>query len=137
MNLPDDFPTTELQFEEKFADEKSCRDYLMKVRWPQGFRCPVCEESSGWKLRGRDLIECASCSRQTSLTAGTVLHGTRKPLRLWFRAMLLMSAQKSGLSATNFKRLMGLKSYQTAWTWLHKLRRAMVRPERPKLEGHV
>ena len=66
-----------------------------------------------------------------------MLHGTRKPLRLWFRAMFQMVGQKSGLSALNFKRLMGMASYQTAWTWLHKLRRAMVRPDRPKLDGTV
>ena len=137
MELPDDFPTNELAFEERFGDEARCREYLMKLRWPDGFRCPKCTANSGWKLKGRELVECASCGRQTSLTAGTVLHGTRKPLRLWFRAMFLMACQKSGLSAKNFMRLMGMKSYKTAWTWLHKLRRAMVRPERPRLEGKV
>ena len=137
MELPDDFPTNELGFEERFGDEARCREYLMKLRWPDGFRCPKCTANSGWKLKGRELVECASCGRQTSLTAGTVLHGTRKPLRLWFRAMFLMACQKSGLSAKNFMRLMGMKSYKTAWTWLHKLRRAMVRPERPRLEGKV
>jgi transposase-like protein len=137
MELPDDFPTTELEFEEQFRDEVRCREYLVKLRWPEGFQCPKCQGVSGWQLKGRDLVECTSCGRQTSLTAGTILHGTRKPLRLWFRAMFLMAAQKSGLSAKNFMRIMGMRSYKTAWTWLHKLRHAMVRQGRPKLEGKV
>ena len=137
MELPYDFPTTELDFEQTFADEDACRRYLMRLRWPEGFTCPKCETAKGWAVAGRDLVECASCSRQTSLTAGTVLHGTRKPLKLWFRAMFLMVSQKVGVSAKNFQRMMGLKSYGTAWTWLHKLRRAMVRSDRPKLSGLV
>lgn len=137
MELPDDFPTTELSFETTFADEAACRRYLMKLRWPDGFICPKCETRQGWAVASRDVVECAGCGKQTSLTAGTVLHGTRKPLRLWFRAMFLMVSQKVGLSAKNFQRMMGLPSYQTAWTWLHKLRCAMVRKDRPKLSGLV
>jgi transposase-like protein len=137
MEIPEDFPKTALEFEERFATEEACRTYLEKVRWPEGFICPACSGREGWRLEKREMMECASCHRQTSLTAGTVFHGTRKPLRLWFRAMFLMTAQKLGLSAKNFQRLMGLTSYQTAWTWLHKLRRAMVRKGRPKLVGRV
>ena len=137
MELPDDFPETELDFEHAFADEDACRRYFMRLRWPGGFVCPHCATSRGWPVAGRDLVQCSSCDKQTSLTAGTVLHGTRKPLKLWFRAMFLMVSQKVGVSAKNFQRLMGLRSYGTAWTWLHKLRRAMVRRDRPKLRGLV
>jgi len=77
------------------------------------------------------------CGHQASVTAGTVFHRTRRPLRLWFKAMLLLTCQHSGISARSLKRQLGLGSYQTAWTWLHKLRRAMVRPSREQLAGEV
>jgi transposase-like protein len=80
---------------------------------------------------------CRQCQHQSSLTAGTVLHGTRKPLRTWFLAMWWICTQKTGGSAKGLQQLLGLGSYQTAWTWLHKLRRAMVRIEREPLEGPV
>ena len=82
-------------------------------------------------------MECARCHRQTSITAGTVFEGTRKPLRMWFRAMWWVTSQKPGVSALGLQRALGLGSYQTAWVWLHKLRRAMVRPGRERLSGKV
>lgn len=88
-------------------------------------------------MNQRHDIQCAQCGRQTSLTAGTNSAGTRKPLRLWFKAMWWVSTQKTGGSAKGLMRLLGLKSYQTAWTWLQKLRRVMVRPGREKLLGTV
>jgi transposase-like protein len=137
MDIPEDFPKTAMEFQERFKDEEACREYMMRLRWPNGFVCPACGTVGGWRLETRDLMECSSCHRQTSLTAGTIFQGTRKPLRLWFWAMFLMSGQKLGLSAKNFMRMMGFTSYQTAWTWLHKLRHAMVRKDRPKLSGKV
>ena len=77
------------------------------------------------------------CRRQTSVTAGTIFHRTRKPLRLWFQVMWWLTGQKNGASALGLKRILGLGSYQTAWAWLHKLRRAMVRPSRDHLVGKV
>jgi transposase-like protein len=136
LEIPDDFPRTIVEFEERFSTENACVEFLRKLRWPNGFVCPSCSEPRGWDLT-RGLVECASCHHQVSVRAGTVFHGSSKPLRLWFRAMFHMTTQKLGLSAKNFMRMMGFKSYQTAWTWLHKLRRAMVRRERPKLEGVV
>jgi Zn ribbon nucleic-acid-binding protein len=133
----ENFPTNAFELESRFGTEQACVEFLAKLRWPNGFSCPSCASTVHWRLARRSLVECAECGHQTSLTAGTVFHGSRKPLRLWFRAMFLMVSQKLGLSAKNLQRQMGLPSYQTAWTWLHKLRRAMVRPERPKLEGVV
>jgi transposase-like protein len=137
FEIPEDFPKSAFEFESRFGTEQACAEFLAKLRWPNGFLCPRCASAAHWSLSRRGLIECADCGHQTSLTAGTVFHGSRKPLRLWFRAMFLMASQKLGLSAKNFQRQMGLPSYQTAWTWLHKLRRAMVRFDRPKLEGTV
>jgi len=71
------------------------------------------------------------------VTAGTIFQDTRKPLTLWFRAMWAVTSQKNGASAKGVQRVLGLGSYDTAWTWLHKLRRAMVRPGRDRLSGCV
>lgn len=132
-----DFPANALEFEERFASEEACRDYLMRLRWPSGFRCPSCGHRDAWPLARRRLLQCKGCARQVSLTAGTIFHGSRKPLRVWFKAIFLMTSQKTGTSALNLKRQLGLSSYQTAWTWLHKLRRATVRPGREALVGPV
>ena len=83
------------------------------------------------------LFQCCSCRRQTSATAGTIFQDTRKPLVTWFRAMWYVTSQKNGASALGLQRVLGLGSYETAWTWLHKLRRAMVRPDRDRLSGWV
>jgi len=131
-----DFPRNLVEFDARFGTEEACRDYLFVQRWPNGFRCPVCGHDHGWTNK-RNLVECSNCHHQSSLTAGTILQGTRKPLWMWFRAMWWVCTQKTGISAAGLKRILGLKSTQTAWTWLHKLRRAMVRAGREKLSGKV
>lgn len=131
-----DYPRTLEEFDEWFASEAACAAYLQRLRWPNGFICPGCGGSSSWPT-ARGLLRCATCQRQTSLVAGTVLEGTRKPLRTWFKAIWYATNQKFGVSALGLQRTLGLGSYQTAWTWLHKLRRAMVRPGRDRLHGTV
>ena len=132
----EDYPATLLEFEDRFATEAACREYLERLRWPDGFRCPSCAHPQGWATR-RGTWFCAKCRRQTSATAGTIFEGTRKPLRLWFRIMWLVTSQKTGASALGLQRQLGLRRYETVWTWLHKLRRAMVRPGRERLVGAV
>jgi transposase-like protein len=131
----DDYPRTVAEFEARFATEDACRIYLSRLRWPDGFRCRCGEAKAWWTARG--LWQCAACGAQTSVTAGTVFQDTRKPLRLWFHAMWWVTGQKTGASALGLQRLLGLGSYETAWTWLHKLRRAMIRPTRDRLSGRV
>ncbi len=80
---------------------------------------------------------CRACRHQTSVTAGTIFQDTRSPLRLWFRTMWYVTQQKHGASALGLQRVLGLSRYETVWTWLHKLRRAMVRPDRDRLSGRV
>jgi len=79
---------------------------------------------------------CTACGRQTSVTAGTIFHRTRTPLRTWFAAIWFVCSQKNGVSALGLQRVLGFGSYETAWAWLHKLRRAMVRPDRELLGGN-
>jgi transposase-like protein/Zn ribbon nucleic-acid-binding protein len=132
----EDYPKTILEFEARFATDQACREYLASLRWPEGFHCPACDHAKAW-WTGRGVLHCARCGHQTSVTAGTVFQDTHKPLRLWFRAMWYVTSQKYGVSALGLQRVLGLGSYHTAWVWLHKLRRAMVRPGRDRLAGTV
>ena len=132
----EDYPKTLMDLERRFATEEACREYLFRLRWPSGFRCPACGHEKAWS-RSDGLFECGECGHKTSVKAGTIFEGSRKPLVLWFRAIWWVTSQKNGASALGLKRILGLGSYETAWTWLHKLRRAMVRPGRDRLSGSV
>jgi len=132
----EDYPRTLLELEARFRDEESCRAYLFALRWPDGFVCPRCQRHRASPM-GRGLWLCLDCEAQISLIAGTIFHRTRLPLRLWFRAIWYVTSQKNGASALGVQRVLGLGSYQTAWSCLHKLRRAMVRPGRERLHGRV
>ena len=130
-----EFPRTLPEFDQRFGTEEACWEYLFKVRWPKGWRCRLCSRAHGWRNRRR-AIQCAVCGHQSSVTAGTVFHATKKPLRLWFKAIFLMVTQKNGVSAKTIERLLGV-SYPTAWTWLQKLRRVIGQRPRRALCGVV
>jgi transposase-like protein len=132
-----DYPRTFQEFETWFDSEAACRAYLRRLRWPDGFACPACGVAEEPAEMSRGLLRCRACGRQVSLTAGTIFQDTRKPLRTWFLAMWFITSQKNGVSALGLQRVLGLGSYETAWTWLHKLRRAMIRPGRDSLHGEV
>src|SRR5450755_1310534 len=133
--MTDEYPRNLTELEANFGTEAACRAYLARLRWPEGFVCPRCGWAKAWAVR--DLWECGGCGCQTSVTAGTIFQDTRTPLPVWFRAMWWVTTQKNGASALGLQRVLGLKKYETAWTWLHKLRRAMVRPGRDLLTGRV
>ena len=127
-----------MEFERRFATDQACREYLFALRWPQGFVCPRCggRQGQAWAAR-RGLWLCGQCRYEASVTAGTIFQGSHLPLTLWFRAIWHVTSQKNGASALGVQRVLGLGSYRTAWAWLHKLRRAMVRPGRDRLAGTV
>lgn len=131
-----DYPQTAVQMRDWFPTENACRAYLASLRWPDGMICPACGDTKVWEKKP-PLYRCARCKHDFSVTAGTLFAGTRKPLRLWFEAIWDVTNQKSGASAMGLQRVLGLGSYRTAWNWLHKLRRAMVRPGRDRLNGVV
>ena len=131
-NYPKDFQ----EFLIQFKDEASCRKYIFELRWANGYTCPKCSNSKYW-LTSQNMIHCSKCGHQASITSGTIFHGTRKPLLLWFHIMWWVVAQKTGASASNLMDFMGFGSYETAWLWLQKLRRAMVRQGRDKLSGII
>lgn len=132
----EDYPRTIIEFESRFSTEAGCREYLVQMRWPEGFRCPKCGSAKASLVRGI-LFQCSACRHQASVTAGTIFQDIRAPLTMWFRAMWYVTSQKNGASALGVQRMLGLGSYQTAWLWLQKLRRAMVRPGRERLAGWV
>jgi len=133
-----DFPRSILEFQRQFPDEAACVAWLAAARWPEGFRCPVCGHDHAWELDTKAWTwECAECHRQTSVTAGTVMHGSKLPLTVWFWASYLMATHSNGISARQMGRQLGLGSYKSAWLLCAKLRRAMVNPARALLSGLV
>ena len=83
-------------FERLYPDEEACRKAWFAWRWPEGFKCPRCAGSKYCEIRERQLLQCRQCRYQTSLIAGTVLQGTKLPMRVWFRAMHLLAQGKKG-----------------------------------------
>ncbi len=131
-----DYPANQMEFEKMFKTEQDCTDYLISIRWPHGFECPACGSIRSWK-KNKGRFECIDCHRETTVSNGTIFHKTTKPLLVWFRAIWWMVAQKNGVSAKGLQKILGIGSYQTAWTWLHKFRRLMVISGRNKLQGIV
>jgi len=131
-----DYPRTYADLLEWFPDDDACLEYLSRLRWPDGFVCPAesCKAEAAWRT-GKGLWKCQACGRATSVTAGTIFHRTRTPLAAWFAAVWFVTSQKGGVSALGLQRVLGFGSYETAWAWMHKLRRAMVRPDRDLLGG--
>ena len=132
-DLPKDMPA----FIERFGTDGQCRDYLFKARWPDGFRCDSCGHDDAYALRTKIVYECVACRKQHSLLAGTIFEQTKTGLSRWFLAIHLVTSSKGGIAATELRRQMGFGSYGTAWTWLHKIRKAMVRPDREPLAERV
>lgn len=132
-----EFPTTLLEFVEQFPDDEACWAYLHGLRWPEGFVCPRCQATQSSYLARRRLHQCCACRYQVSVTAGTVFHATRVTLRQWFLAIFFLARHKQGISALQLQRDLGLGSYQTAWTMLHKLRSALGRRTGQLLRGTV
>ena len=109
----------------------------VRARWPAGFRCAGCGHGQAYSHKKRLIEECTACGKQHSILAGTLFEQTKTGLAKWFLAIYLVTSSKGGISAMELQRQMGFGSYQTAWSWLHKIRRAMVRPERAPLGAQV
>ena len=132
-----DYPADWSQFLAFFPDEAACLRYLERLSWPHGFLCPACGQARPPWRGSRQRLVCRGCGHQTTVTAGTLFQGTRTPLRQWFAAAWLVATAEQGVSARQLARALDLGSYETAWTMLHRFRRAMVRSGRPRLEGRV
>jgi transposase-like protein len=130
------YPRDQMEFEKTFSSEENCIQYLIEVKWPNGYSCNNCFHNDYWVL-SRKRLKCKSCSSVVTITSQTFFDQSNKPLSLWFRAIWWMIAQKQGVSASGLQSILGIGSYKTAWIWLHKLRSLMVFPNRDKLSGKV
>jgi hypothetical protein len=129
-------PRSLIEFQQLFASEEQCAEYLRDIRWPAGFVCPNCGSRTGYTLGTRRVTECRN-GHQVSLTAGTGMHRSKLPLTLWFHAAYLVSTLTPGISALQFQKQLGISRYETAFQLLHKLRAALVAPDREPLHGEV
>ena len=134
--ITEDFPHSEIEFDKRFSKLSACYEYLFKMIWPNGFICSKCGHDGYW-VSSRSIYICKNCEHNHSLTAGTIMDSTKKPITYWFKAMWWFTTRKSGVNAVNLKDLLGFGSYGTAWHWLQKLRRCTVRTDREKLSGRV
>ena len=132
-----DYPRTWSEFMDWFSSEEACAGYLERLRWPRGFVCSSCGAVGAAYRASRARLMCRACRHQSSVSAGTIFEKTRTPLRMWLAAAWYLTNQKQGVSALGLQRVLGLGSYETAWAMLHRLRRAMVRPDRARLSGQV
>ena len=132
-----DYPRNWKEFLDWFATEEACLVYLERLRWASGFVCPRCGSDAGAYRASRTRLMCRACQHQGTVTAGTIFEKTRTPLRVWLAAAWYLTNQKQGVSALGLQRVLGLGSYETTWTMLHRFRRAMARTERERLKGQV
>ena len=140
-----DKPPSIEKFEALFPDDRACAEFIAQARWPDGFVCPHCGSKRVWKMQARPgLFQCIGidknglvCNRQTSIIAGTIMHGTKVPLRKWFLAAFWDMTHSNGISALQLQSKLELGSYKSAWLLLHKLRIAMAYRERSPLQGTV
>jgi transposase-like protein len=131
-----EYPDTMQLFFKQFPDDLACLQYLAKIRWGSGFICPRCAHAKAWK-KSCGLYRCASCRHDTSVTAGTIFGDSRVPINIWFQAVWLVVSQKSGVSALGLSRAVGIKRQKTGWFLLKRIRSAMVRIGRERLNGLV
>ena len=108
------YPVTVIDFQDMFPTDQACYEYLCLLRWPEGFICPYCQFRGAWKKKNF-LLRCKKCKRDVSVTAGTIFQD-RIPLRLIFQAMWYIVSQKQGVSALGLQSILGIGSYETAWT---------------------
>jgi len=127
-----------MEFQNRFGSEEDCQRHLFCIRWPRGYHCPRCNHDQAYFHGSRHWYQCKSCGYQSSLTAGTIFHKTRTPLRKWFWMIFLMGRHKSGISMLSLQRMLEIKNYRTAWIMGHKIRKAMAdRDAHYKLAGLV
>ncbi len=135
QDIAKNFPKTVIEFQEKFATEAQCESYLFEIKWLDGFKCSKCGHDEYWKT-DKGLYVCKKCEHQHSLKSGTIMHKSKKPLKLWFTAIWLFVTSKNGISAKELERQLGI-SYPTAWLWLQKLRCSSINPKRSELSETV
>jgi len=126
------------EFQKDFPDDQSCADHLAEQRWVEGYVCPKCGHKESWYLKNRKLFDCKKCRFQTSITAGTIFHGTKVSLIKWYWLIYHMAMNKVGVSVLEMQRILNISQYRTIWLMAHKIRKAMAeRDAKYRLAGLV
>lgn len=123
-------------FDEIFGMEKQCLEYLFRLRWPDGYRCPRCQHDKNWPI-GEKKYKCRKCGYQTTVTAGTFFQDSHLPMTLWFKAIWYVCSQTGCTNALDLQKELGLGSYRTAWNMLLKIRKLMAGNVPIKFGGKV
>lgn len=131
-----EFPKNLRDFDRIFASDEACVEFLEQVRWGSGFRCQSCDADEFWTL-SLGLRRCQVCRFKNYVKAGSIFDSTRLPLKIWFYAIWWVTSQKTGMSALNLQKNLGLGSYRSSWLMLHKIRNAMIFEDRSLLQGEV
>ena len=128
---------SDADFERLYGSERQCWEALFAWRWPKGFSCPLCGGNKHSFIETRVLFQCSRCRSQISLTAGTIFHSTKLPLKTWFRAIYHITQSKGGISSLELARRLAVH-VNTAWKISHKLMQVMHEREAEKpLAGRV
>ena len=123
-------------FEKQFPNDDACLDFLKNARWAKGIPCPKCQKiTTHYRITNRKVYSCEFCGSHVSPTAGTVFHKSDTPLRSWFHAIFLMASTKTGISAKQLQRELGV-TYKTAWRMFTQIRKLMAENVNP-LTGQV
>lgn len=130
------FPETFYDFQRQFATDDACFAYVADLRWPGGFKCVNCGGKTAYARPERKAVQCTKCRSYASITAGTVMEKSHIPICKWLLAAWMLVSSKGGIAAIELARQIGV-SDETAHTMLHKLRHAMVDPDRSQLNGVV
>jgi transposase-like protein len=119
-----------VEFMQQYGTEAKCYRALYRARWPQGFRCPACNERQRCRFRRGPQIyyQCRACRHQTTLLSGTIFQATKLPLRTWMLAIHLLTSTKTNMAALELMRHLGV-NYKAAWRIKHKVMQAMVERE--------
>src|SRR3990172_5855232 len=128
---------TLVELNNQFSTDEQCREFLVRLRWPDGVKCPKCKAKTFSRLFTQKKFECSKCEYQFSVTTGTIFHDSHLPLEKWFLTVLLMIESRKGISANQVKRMLGV-SYKTAWYLCHRIRKAVEEAKvKPQLDGTV
>jgi transposase-like protein len=130
------YPKNQIEFESSFRTDAQCLEYLYNLKFEDGFICNKCDNKEYW-VNLRQVLVCKKCRQETSITSGTIFHRSKIPIHLLFRVLWFIVVQKTGVSALSVQKILGLKRYETVWTWLHKFRGIMILPNRERLSGTI
>jgi hypothetical protein len=114
-----------IKFIEEFPDENCCKEHFRNTREQEGIKCKKCGNTKHYWLKAKFQWQCSECDFRTTLRSGTMMENAKLPFRIWYLAMAFMSFSKKGLSAKELQRQLEHKRYESIWSMMHRIRKAM------------